>query len=30
MAGKGEVKFSSIPGVGGVSDITAKVFSELA
>ena len=30
MAGQGKVKFSSIPGVGGVSDITAKVFSELA
>ncbi|HIG64721.1 MAG TPA: adenylate kinase [Methyloprofundus sp.] len=30
MAGEGKVKFSSIPGVGGISGITAKVFSELA
>ncbi|MBT3813148.1 MAG: adenylate kinase [Gammaproteobacteria bacterium] len=30
MAGEGKVKFSSIPGVGEISDISAKVFSELA
>ncbi|RLA18222.1 MAG: adenylate kinase [Gammaproteobacteria bacterium] len=30
QAEQGEVKFSSIAGVGDVSEITAKVFSELA